>query len=173
MASMAGFVGLGIMGLPMAVNLAKSDPVLGYDVNGSRFQGLTGVKRAGTLAEIAAQCGVVCLSLPNAAIVEEVILGDGGLIHGLKAGTLVIDLSTSLPAVSRRIAALLGERDIEFADAPVSGGKGPRKAASWRSWSGPARRLTRAASLSSPTWESRLSASGRSAQVAWQSWSTT
>ncbi len=127
MASMAGFVGLGIMGLPMAANLAKGGPVLGYDVNESRFQGLTGVKRAGTLAEIAAQCGVVCLSLPNAAIVEEVILGDGGLIHGLKAGTLVIDLSTSLPAVSRRIAALLGERDIEFADAPVSGGEGAAK----------------------------------------------
>jgi 2-hydroxy-3-oxopropionate reductase len=127
MTSLVGFVGLGIMGLPMAANLAKNGPVLGYDVVESRFPGLPGMKRARTLAEIASHCEVVCLSLPNAAIVEEVILGEDGLIGGLKAGTLVIDLSTSLPSVSRRIAARLAELGIEFADAPVSGGESAAK----------------------------------------------
>jgi 2-hydroxy-3-oxopropionate reductase len=123
MTARAGFVGLGIMGRPMATNLAKSFPVIGYDVQESRFQGIEGVSRAATIPELARQCTEVCLSLPSAAIVEEVTLGSKGLIDTLKAGSLVIDLSTSLPSVSRSIAARLAERGIEFADAPVSGGE--------------------------------------------------
>ena len=66
MASATGFVGLGIMGRPMATNLARSFPVIGYDVDESRFDGTAGVARAATIAELAAQCAVVCLSLPSA-----------------------------------------------------------------------------------------------------------
>jgi 2-hydroxy-3-oxopropionate reductase len=69
----------------------------------------------------------VCLSLPNAAVVEEVTIGSRGLVETLKRGSLVIDLSTSLPSVSRRIAARLAEKGIEFADAPVSGGEAGAK----------------------------------------------
>lgn len=123
MAAGTGFVGLGIMGRPMAANLAKSFPVIGYDLDESRFQGMAGVKRAATIAELAGQCTVVCLSLPSAAVVEEVTTGSRGLADNLKAGSLVIDLSTNLPSVSRRIAARLAEKGIEFADAPVSGGE--------------------------------------------------
>ncbi len=123
MAAGTGFVGLGIMGRPMATNLAKSFPVIGYDVDESRFRGMAGVTRAATLAELARQCRAVCLSLPSAAVVEEVTIGSRGLAENLSAGSLVIDLSTSLPSVSRRIAARLAEKGIEFADAPVSGGE--------------------------------------------------
>ena len=125
----AGFVGLGVMGRPMAANLARKYRVCGYDIVVSRFEGLAGVERAVTLREMAQRCPVVCLSLPSAAIVEEVTIGAGGLASSLKEGSLVIDLSTNLPSVSRRIAARLAERRIAFADAPVSGGEGGAKAA--------------------------------------------
>jgi 2-hydroxy-3-oxopropionate reductase len=126
----AGFVGLGVMGRAMAGNLAKRYPVTGYDVIEAQFQGLAGVTRAGTLTELARRCTVVCLSLPDAKTVEEVAIGDSGMVHYLKPGSLVIDLSTSLPAVSRRIAARLAKASVEFADAPVSGGEGSAKTAS-------------------------------------------
>jgi 2-hydroxy-3-oxopropionate reductase len=122
-----GFVGLGIMGRPMAMNLAKSLPVIGYDVDETRFPGMAGVTRAATIAELARQCTAVCLSLPSAAVVEEVTIGSGGLAANLQAGSLVIDLSTNLPSVSRRVAARLAEKGIEFADAPVSGGEAGAK----------------------------------------------
>ena len=118
-----GFVGLGIMGRPMAENLAKKFDVVGFDVLESRRTGLTGVTVAHTAAEVAAASTVVCLSLPSAAVVEEVVLGGGGLGDSMKEGALLIDLSTSLPSLSRRIAARLAEKGIEFADAPVSGGE--------------------------------------------------
>ena len=128
MAAGTGFVGLGIMGRPMAMNLAKSIPVIGFDLDESRFHGMTGVTRAATIAELAGKCISVCLSLPSAAVVEAVTIGSGGLADSLKAGSLVIDLSTNLPSVSRRIAARCAERGIEFADAPVSGGEAGAKA---------------------------------------------
>ena len=129
MATTAGFVGLGIMGRPMAANLARGLEVIGFDADPARADGIPGVTPAGSLAELAARCTVVCLSLPSAAIVEQVVLGTGGLIEGLTRGALVIDLSTNLPSVSRRIAAALAERGIDFADAPVSGGEAGAKAA--------------------------------------------
>lgn len=126
MAEEAGFVGLGVMGHAMAGNLARRYHVTGYDVNEARFQGLPEVAKASSLSELARRCPVVCLSLPDAKTVEEVT---AGLAHELKPGSLVIDLSTSLPAVSRRIARMLADAQIEFADAPVSGGEGGAKSA--------------------------------------------
>jgi len=123
MATATGFIGLGIMGRPMAMNLARSFPVIGYDLDTSRFNGTVGVDRAASIADLAGQCAVVCLSLPSAAVVEEVTIGSRGLADTLKSGSLVIDLSTCLPSVSRRVAARLAEKGIAFADAPVSGGE--------------------------------------------------
>jgi 2-hydroxy-3-oxopropionate reductase len=125
-----GFVGLGVMGRPMAENLARTFEVVGFDTRAARLEGLNGVKAAPSLEELARTCPVICLSLPSAAIVEEVVLGRGGLLPALCQGALVIDLSTSLPAVSRRIAARLAERGGEFADAPVSGGEEGARSAS-------------------------------------------
>jgi 2-hydroxy-3-oxopropionate reductase len=123
MTDRVGFVGLGIMGRPMAENLAKAFPVRGFDSQEARASGTAGVEPARSVAEVAAACRVVLLSLPSAAVVEQVVLGAEGLLAGLEAGSLVVDLSTSLPAVSRRLAERLAARGIEFADAPVSGGE--------------------------------------------------
>ncbi len=130
MAETVGFIGLGKMGHGMAANLAKSFPVLGFDVDAGRFKGLEKVTRVDSVGAIARGCTCICLSLPGAHVVEEVCLGRDGLAGQLARGALVIDLSTSLPSVSRRIAARLAEGGVEFADAPVSGGEaGARDAA--------------------------------------------
>jgi len=129
MSETAGFIGLGIMGAPMARNLSKKFAVVGFDVQAERLAAATGITRAGSAAEVAAACPVVLLSLPSAAVVEAVVLGEGGLAGAMREGSLLVDLSTSLPSVSRRIAARLAGKGVEFADAPVSGGeKGARDA---------------------------------------------
>jgi 2-hydroxy-3-oxopropionate reductase len=130
MAETVGFIGLGKMGHGMAANLARSFPVMGFDVDDARFKGLEKVTRSDSVGAMARSCTCVCLSLPSAAIVEQVCLGKDGLAGRLARGALVIDLSTSLPSVSRRIAARLAEDGVAFADAPVSGGEaGARDAA--------------------------------------------
>jgi 2-hydroxy-3-oxopropionate reductase len=127
-----GFVGLGIMGRPMAENLSRKFEVVGYDVQQSRLAGLparAGFTAAHGVDDVGTSCRVVCLSLPSAAIVEDVVLGSGGLLGALAEGSLVIDLSTGMPSVSRRIAERLGENGVEFADAPVSGGEAGARSA--------------------------------------------
>ena len=118
-----GFLGLGIMGRPMAENLAREFEVLGFDPQAARLQGLQRVKAASSAAEVARQCSVVCLSLPTAEVVREVALGQQGLRESMAQGSLVIDLSTGIPSISREVAARLAERQIAFVDAPVSGGE--------------------------------------------------
>ena len=130
MAEKIGFVGLGIMGRPMADNLARTFPVLGFDVQESRLSGLERVAAAGSIPDLGRQCAVVCLSLPSAEIVERVVTGDQGLLGSMAAGSLVIDLSTNIPSISRRIAAKLAGKGIDFADAPVSGGEPAARSAS-------------------------------------------
>ena len=116
------FVGLGVMGRPMAAHVARTHPMIAYDVDRSRLDGLTGVEAAGRLAEVSA-AGVVMLSLPSTEAVETVVFGDGGLSEHLRPGSTLIDLSTTQPIVSRRIRDVLGEKRIDFLDAPVSGGE--------------------------------------------------
>lgn len=128
MSETVGFIGLGIMGRPMAENLAKKFKVVGFDTQDVRFQGIVGVERAVSPAAVARACSVVCLSLPSAAIVEAVILGPEGLATTLAEGSLILDLSTGLPSVSRKIADALAARKIAYADVPVSGGEAGAKA---------------------------------------------
>jgi len=129
MSETVGFLGLGIMGRPMAENLAKKFRVVGFDSQESKFNGILGVERADSAASVAGQCSVVCLSLPSAAIVESVILAPGGLIDTLAEGSLILDLSTGLPSVSRKISGAVAVRNIGYADVPVSGGEAGAKAA--------------------------------------------
>ena len=124
-----GFVGLGVMGRPMAANLAATYSLTGFDLDESRFRGLAGVSRAESLSALAARCRIVCLSLPSAAVMEEVVSGARGLGKDLAPGAVVIDFSTNLPSVARRVAGSLAERGVEFLDAPVSGGEGGARAA--------------------------------------------
>jgi len=120
-----GFIGLGIMGRPMAKNLLKA----GYDllVN-SRSRGPVDAlvscgARACTRAELAEACDVIFTMLPNGPQVEEVLLGPDGLAARMRPGQVFIDCSSVAPLVSRRIAAALAARGVEMLDAPVSGGE--------------------------------------------------
>ncbi len=113
-------IGLGTMGLPMARHLvAAGYAVVGCDLDSTRVEAL-GAQRADTPAEAAATADVVLLSLPSAAAVEDVVLGARGMRSSARSGTLLVDMSTSPPALSRRLAAECPELDV--LDAPVSGG---------------------------------------------------
>ncbi len=120
-----GFVGLGVMGRPMAVNLARRFALLVYDKDPARLSGTQGkgIRRASSLEELGRQAGIVLLSLPGSAAVEEVIAGRSGLGETLGTGGVVIDTGTTEPAVSQRLAGLLAGRGITLLDAPVSGGE--------------------------------------------------
>ncbi|BBK38821.1 oxidoreductase [Allostella sp. ATCC 35155] len=125
-----GFVGLGMMGLPMVrrllvaghqVALADNDPA-----RFEPFAAEAGASRPASLAEMGATCPVVVTMLPNGKIVEQVVLGrpgaNDGLAAGMTAGSIVVDMSSSSPVGTRDLAARLAERGIRLVDAPVSGG---------------------------------------------------
>jgi len=113
-------IGLGTMGLPMARHLVGAGyEVVGCDVDPARVA-LLGTAAAATPAAAAEDADVVLLSLPTPPVVEEVVLGPDGVRGGARRGTLVVDMSTSPPALSRRLARECAE--LEVLDAPVSGG---------------------------------------------------
>ncbi len=120
-----GFIGLGIMGKPMAHNLLKAGFPL---VVHNRHQEVTeeflaaGARAGSQPREIAAVCDVVIAMLPGPAQVEEVLLGRDGVIEGAHEGLAVIDMSTISPVVAITLAARLAEQSIIMLDAPVSGG---------------------------------------------------
>jgi 2-hydroxy-3-oxopropionate reductase len=123
---LTGFIGLGIMGRPMAANLIDA----GYSLtvhNRSRDAVKELCARGATPAdspgELAARSEVVITMLPDSPDVETVVLGPGGVLEGISEGALYIDMSTIDPAVSRRIAAEMSERGVDAVDAPVSGGE--------------------------------------------------
>jgi len=120
-----GFIGLGVMGRPMALHLLKAGHSLA--VYARRPEAAAPLAAAGaTLAsspsDLAARSDVVMTNVTATADVEEVLLGSNGVVHGARPGTIVIDFSTISPQATRRIAASLAERDIAMLDAPVSGG---------------------------------------------------
>ncbi|HEX2045548.1 MAG TPA: NAD(P)-dependent oxidoreductase [Gaiellaceae bacterium] len=115
-------VGLGTMGLPMARNLlAAGHDVVGVDRDAERTRELGGASAA-TPAEAAATAEIAILSLPSPEAVEEVVLGSQGLRAGAPPGFAVVDMSTSRPALARSLAAELAGANVDWLDAPVSGG---------------------------------------------------
>ena len=121
-----GFIGLGIMGKPMSRNLLKA----GYElIVFNRSKGAVneivaaGAKAAANPREVAEQAEIVITMLPDSPHVREVVLGQAGVIEGAAKGSVVIDMSSIAPLVSREIAARLDEKGIEMLDAPVSGGQ--------------------------------------------------
>lgn len=120
-----GFIGLGIMGNPMARNLLKSGVQL--LVNDVSAQAVERLQEAGaqpaSRAEIGKACEIVFLVLPNGAICRDVIGGGEGLVRFMQPGSLVVDCSSVTPDDSRFCAKLLRESGISFLDAPVSGGE--------------------------------------------------
>ena len=121
-----GFIGLGIMGKPMARNLLKAGyPLVVHNRSRAAVNELEkeGTKAAGSPQEVAERSGVVITMLPDSPDVEQVVGGDRGVFQGAKPGTLLIDMSTISPVVARRLAAEAEERKLEMLDAPVSGGE--------------------------------------------------
>jgi 2-hydroxy-3-oxopropionate reductase len=126
MAQTVGFVGLGIMGRPMARNLIKA----GYPlVVHSRSKGpvddvvKAGAKAASSPREVAGACDVLITMLPNSPDVEQVALGKDGIIEGARKGLIFADMSTISPIVSKKIGKALAAKGVEMLDAPVSGGE--------------------------------------------------
>ena len=121
-----GFIGLGIMGKPMAMNLLDA----GYPLTvHSRSAGpvdevvARGATRASGAAEVAAASDVTITMLPDTSDVELVLTGAGGVLDGASAGALVIDMSSIDPAPTRAMAEAFAKRDVAMVDAPVSGGE--------------------------------------------------
>jgi 2-hydroxy-3-oxopropionate reductase len=120
-----GFIGLGAMGRPMALNLLRSGHDLGvYARNPDAAAPIIAAGATGyaTPAALAAASDAVIAMVTATSDVEEVLLGPAGVIEGARPGTIAIVMSTISPAATRRIAAALGARDIQMLDAPVTGG---------------------------------------------------
>ncbi|WP_315073720.1 2-hydroxy-3-oxopropionate reductase [uncultured Clostridium sp.] len=121
-----GFIGLGIMGKPMAKNLVKAGyQLVVNDYNKAATEELSslGAEVCSSNKEISEKVDVVITMLPNSPHVKEVALGEGGIIEGAHAGLTLIDMSSIAPLASREIAEKLAEKGVEMLDAPVSGGE--------------------------------------------------
>lgn len=120
-----GVVGLGNMGKGMAMSLKKGGfDVVGYDAFPDACAALTrqGLVCAKSLAAVAGTADVIIMSLPTSAVVEQVVLGEGGLLENARRGLIIVDATTADPNSTRKIAKLLEEVGVSFVDAPVSGG---------------------------------------------------
>jgi 2-hydroxy-3-oxopropionate reductase len=120
-----GFIGLGIMGKPMAINIMKAGfPLVVFSRSKASVEQMV---KAGALSEtspkgVAEKSEVLITMLPDSPEVEQVILGSDGVIQGIKPGAVVIDMSSINPLVTKKIAEELKKKDVEMLDAPVSGG---------------------------------------------------
>lgn len=121
-----GFVGLGIMGKPMAINLVNAGhEVFGYDFNEAALEQLevAGGKKVSSGKEAAQNGEIVITMLPNSPHVEKALFSENGIAEGLEAGQTVIDMSSISPVASKEFAEKLAEKNVSFIDAPVSGGE--------------------------------------------------
>lgn len=121
-----GFIGLGIMGKPMAKNLIKAGySLVVFDIKKDAVREVlaAGAKEGKSSKEVAAESDIIITMLPNSPQVKEVVLGADGVLEGAKPGTVLIDMSSIAPLVSREIATKAGEKGVIMLDAPVSGGE--------------------------------------------------
>jgi 2-hydroxy-3-oxopropionate reductase len=121
-----GFIGLGIMGNPMAKNLLKAGhKLVVYDIVAPHVSELVeaGATTGSSPKDVASQCELIITMLPNSPHVKTAVLGKNGVIEGAKPGSVLVDMSSIAPLVSREVAAALASKGIEMLDAPVSGGE--------------------------------------------------
>ncbi len=121
-----GFIGLGIMGRPMTLNLLKAGIDLTvYDISEAAVKTLAdaGAKTAASPKELAANADVVITMVPNAPIVKSLLEGEDGILAGVKENTIVIDMSSVSPVDSKKFAQMVEEKNCKFLDSPVSGGE--------------------------------------------------
>jgi 2-hydroxy-3-oxopropionate reductase len=120
-----GFIGLGIMGRPMAKNLLKAGYALTVYDKFAQCDDLValGAKAGTSNKDVAAQSDVIITMLPNSPNVKEAVLGKDGVLDGAKAGTILVDMSSIAPGAAQEICAAVKEKGIIMLDAPVSGGE--------------------------------------------------
>jgi len=121
-----GFIGLGIMGKPMARNLLKAGhEVVCYDIIRQQVDAVVsaGAVAAGSAKAVAEQCRIIITMLPNSPHVKEAVLGTGGVLEGAEAGTILMDMSSIAPLASQEIARACEQKGVKMIDAPVSGGE--------------------------------------------------
>src|SRR5262249_4895291 len=126
MAQTVGFIGLGIMGRPMARNLIKAGyPLVVHNRSRAAVDELVGAGANGAASprDVARQCDGLITMLPNSPDVELVALGKDGIIEGARSGLLFVDMSTVSPIVSQKIGKALEAKGVKMLDAPVSGGE--------------------------------------------------
>ena len=124
MAKKVGFIGLGMMGNPMSRNLLKAGFELTvWNRTKSKMEEIValGAKRATSAKEVAEKSGVTITMLTGSSDSEEVILGKGGVLEGMKPGDVIIDMSTISPIISKRIASEVARKGCKMLDAPVGG----------------------------------------------------
>ncbi|KPJ53160.1 MAG: hypothetical protein AMS16_05600 [Planctomycetes bacterium DG_58] len=120
-----GFVGLGIMGRPMARNVLKAGfPLTVWNRTTSKMKPLTdeGAEAGISAADVASKSDITITIVSDTPDVEEVILGSSGVLEGAERGSVVVDMSTISPSVTRKLAKACADRGVEMLDAPVSGG---------------------------------------------------
>lgn len=125
MAPHIGFIGLGIMGHGMAHNLLRAGHTLTvWNRTASKMEEFVaaGATAATSPAEVAARCPIVMVCVSDTPDVEQVVRGEGGLLEGIEAGSLVVDHSTISPQATRELAARVNEAGAHWLDAPISGG---------------------------------------------------
>ncbi|HYQ57047.1 MAG TPA: 2-hydroxy-3-oxopropionate reductase [Draconibacterium sp.] len=121
-----GFIGLGIMGRPMALNLIKAGyQLVVKDINPVPIEELVanGAEKCNSPKEVAENCNIIITMLPNSPEVKEVVLGNNGILDGAKPGTILVDMSSIAPLASIELAKKAKEKGVEMLDAPVSGGE--------------------------------------------------
>jgi len=119
------FIGMGTMGVPMALNVLNAGhAVTVHNRSRERETPLAeaGANRAASPREAAAEAEIVITCVSDTPDVQTIVLGDEGVIQGAQAGTIVVDMSTISPIVTREIAAVLADKQLRLVDAPVSGG---------------------------------------------------
>ena len=121
-----GLVGLGIMGKPMARNLLKAGhKLVVYDIVPAALDEIMseGAEGARSAKEVGEKCDFVITMVPNSPHVKAAIFGENGVADGIKSGSLIVDMSSIDPTVSREVGGMLKEKNVRFLDAPVSGGE--------------------------------------------------
>jgi len=121
-----GFIGLGVMGKPMAANLIRAGhSLIVHDINPTSVREAVqmGAREGHSPAEVASQTEIVITMLPNSPEVRTVVLGDHGVLEGARPGLILIDMSSIAPLISKEIAEAAQTKGVTMLDAPVSGGE--------------------------------------------------
>jgi 2-hydroxy-3-oxopropionate reductase len=121
-----GFIGLGVMGKPMSLNLIKAGySLMVFDINRDVLNEVvsSGAERGNSPGHIGESCEIIITMLPNSPQVEEVIAGKNGILERAKPGSVIIDMSSISPLTATKVSAIAASKGVEMIDAPVSGGE--------------------------------------------------